>query len=63
MKRKTISKALLLLLGKLPKRIQDEQMTAGIVCDGEYITVNRLVVNVVNMLDEAAKCREEEEVK
>lgn len=63
MKRKTISKALLLLLGKLPRRIQDEQMTAGIVCDGEYITVNRLIVNVVNMLNEAAKDREEEEVK
>ena len=63
MKRKNISKALLVLLGKLPKRLQDEQMTAGIKCDGEYITVNRLVVNVLDMLDEATKGREEEEME
>lgn len=62
MKRKNISKALLVLLGKLPKRLRDEQMTAGIKCGGEYITVNRLVANVLDMLDEATKGKEEEEL-
>lgn len=63
MKRKNLSKALLLLLGILPRRIQDEQMTTEIVCDGEHITVHRLIVNVLNIIDEAAKGREDEELK
>lgn len=62
MKCKNISKALLLLLGNLPKRMQNEQMTAEIWCGGECITVNRLVVNVLGMIDEAVKGREDEEL-
>ena len=61
MKNKDLPNALLFLLGMLPSRVQNNQMTMQIYHNGETITVNDLVKRVMGLLDEAIKGKEEEE--
>lgn len=63
MKNKNIEPALLMLLGMLPNRVQNEQTTMKIVVGDESITVNKLLIKVIGILREGIKGKEEEELK
>ena len=63
MKNKYLVGSLLCLLGKLPKRMQEEQLEVEIYCHetNESITINELVKRTIKLMKEGMKGKEEEE--
>lgn len=63
MKNKYLVGSLLCLLGKLPKRMQEEQLETMIYCheSNDYISVNELVKRTIKLMKEGMKGKEEEE--